>query len=195
MKYCLYYFCTRASQPLLGIKMWALKIYYMEKSRKDKEPLDSDPGQVAVPASHSKMWAIMELVIANNKCWITDRLILILLISLYKDNTFVWLKRSIFELNNKASVVTGGRKWEAPSSAKQPWLFLQWVRDWKIKADKNRKAHQELQKPVFTKLIIIYLHIHLKAGNHMISQKRDTSAQNWLEKNYFPDLLGAREFH
>lgn len=61
----------------------------MEKSRKDKEPLDSDPGQVAVPASHSKMWAIMELVIANNKCWVTDRLILILLISLYEDNTFV----------------------------------------------------------------------------------------------------------
>lgn len=105
MKYCLYYFCTRVSQSLLGIKMWALKIYGMEKSRKDEEPQDSDPGQVAVPPPCSQTWAIMELVIANNKCWITDWLILILLISLYTDNTFEWLKRSIFELNNRASVV------------------------------------------------------------------------------------------
>lgn len=35
----------------------------MEKSRKDKEPQDSDPGQVAVPPPCSQMWAIMELVI------------------------------------------------------------------------------------------------------------------------------------
>lgn len=61
----------------------------MEESRKDKEPQDSDPGQVAVPPPCSQTWAIMELVTVNNKCWITDRLLLILLMSLYGDNTFV----------------------------------------------------------------------------------------------------------
>lgn len=188
MKYCLYYFCTRAFQPLLGIKMWALKIYYREKSRKDKEPQDSDPGQVAVLPPCSQTWAIMELLTANNKCWITDRLVLILLISLYEDNTFGWLKRSIFELNNKASVVPGGETEKPPAQQnKQFRLFLQWVRDWKVKADKNRKAHQELQRPIFTKVIIIYLHIHLKVGNqfYWVSEKRHLSAELAWEK-WFP---------
>lgn len=38
MKYCLYYFHTRAPVPLLGIKMGALQIYNTEKS-KDRESL------------------------------------------------------------------------------------------------------------------------------------------------------------
>lgn len=57
----------------------------------------------------------------------------------------------------------------------------------KAKADKNRKAHQG-EKKAFAKLIIIYPHIKLKAGNqfYRVSEKRDSSAQNLACEKIFP---------
>lgn len=99
------------------------------------------------------------------------------------------IKQFHFLIKQQSICSSGGGDWEAPSSAKQSWLFLQWVTDWKVKADKNRKDHQELQKPILTKLVVIYLHIHLKAGNqfywvsqHRIGLKKIISQIFWCQR-------------
>ena len=94
--------------------------------------------------------------------------------------------------NNKASVVprTGAGRQRSPQLSKMLLGLCPMGEGggFHAKADKNRKACQELQIKAFSKSIIIYPLLKLQAGNQFcrVSGKRYTLAQDLAWEKIFP---------